>query len=740
MSLTGNNPRFELLQHLLLKPVLENVLTAIMFGDAEGNLIEVNDAACKMFGYTKTELLQFGRSGIIIMDDTVKKLLNERMETGRSAGIINFKRKNGEIFKGKVSTNIINDGQGDAFICIAVVDISEEEKLQSILNEVSEMAMIGGFVLDIITGKIAWTTVTKQIHEVPFDYEPDIESVLQFFKVGESRNRMMQCLNKIKTEHHGWDEKFLIVTAKGNERWVRSIGEPELINGELIAIKGSVQDIHKEKMLEEEVDEQRKKIEEGIRFNETRFRLIIENLSIGIVKHKPNAEIMLCNRAALKMLGLSKEKFLGSSVHDLSLNVIHRDGTDFPANELPVSLALANKKVVKNIEMGIFRQETNDRVWLLVNATPQLFDNGDLECVTVTFTDITEKIRMEAEMSSQLNRYRMLMQTSQDAIHILDTNGKLLEWNEAFTKHLGYAQNEMTNMNVLDWNPFLDRSHMLKIMGTVQNEGISFEALHQLKNGSIKNVEVKLHKFFVNDETFFYASARDITELKQKQKEIEKLNDELRELSAHQQQLIEKERAELAKKIHDEFAQKFVAINMNAEMIKRKINGDNAELHKLINNQIGMAHEVIKASRKLFNLLYPTMLEDLGLIDTLRSCCEEQMRSCDITLVLNTNIEEEKLPKEINLALFRIFQEALNNVMLFAKASRVVANINIEEGSIVMEIEDNGIGFDAAAVNTKEHHGLLVMRERAYAINGKFRVDSVPGEGTTVQVKIPLPE
>ena len=473
--------------------------------------------------------------------------------------------------------------------------------------------------------------------------------------------------------------------------------------------------------------------------SEERFRSTIENLSVGIIKYNPSKEIMICNKAALKMLGLTKDQLMGITAYDPMWKVIHEDGTDFPLTTHPVSIAITTNKAVRNEVMGVYRPKTKDSVWLRVNAIPQFFADGKLESVTVTSTDITEKKKMEAEIASQLKRYRMLMHTSQDFIIILDGNGKLVEWNNAFAKHLGYPENKIAGMYPWDWSPTITKETVAKMLADVKEKGFSFEAEHLLQDGSLRSVDVKLNKFVSDGYALYYASARDITDLKNNQNKIKILSEELRELSVYIQNLIEKERANLAKAIHDQFAQPFVAIRMNAELIRQKIKDKNDELTALINEQIEMSHHVISASKILFNSIYPPMLEDLGLIAAIEFYFETgNLKFCSFQFDLNTNIRDEVLPKEISLALFRIFQESMTNIAQYAKATKVTAAIYMEEGNIEMRIEDNGIGFVTASINTKEQHGLLVMRERAFAMNGSFSITSILFKGTTVEVVIPV--
>lgn len=134
------NPKVELLQHLLLKSIFENVVSAIIIGDDKGNVIEANEATCKIFGYTKAEFLATDRSDIIVMDAAVEKYLTERRLHGKAESVLNFKRKNNEVFKGKALSNVFTDDKGESYICFSIVDLSNEDKLQNLLNEVSRVA------------------------------------------------------------------------------------------------------------------------------------------------------------------------------------------------------------------------------------------------------------------------------------------------------------------------------------------------------------------------------------------------------------------------------------------------------------------------------------------------------------------------------------------------------------------------------------------------------------------------
>jgi PAS domain S-box-containing protein len=134
-----------------------------------------------------------------------------------------------------------------------------------------------------------------------------------------------------------------------------------------------------------------------LRRSEELFRDLLRDLQVGVLLQGPNAEILLSNPAALNLLGVTEDQLLGRSSFDPSWNVIREDGSDFPGPEHPVPQAIASKKPVHNVVMGVFRPEQRDRVWLLVNADPRLED-GEIKEVICTFSDITQHKALEREL------------------------------------------------------------------------------------------------------------------------------------------------------------------------------------------------------------------------------------------------------------------------------------------------------------------------------------------------------
>lgn len=147
-------------------------------------------------------------------------------------------------------------------------------------------------------------------------------------------------------------------------------------------------------VLEEAALEQTR-LEDSLRQSEGRFRALISGLQVGVVVQGTRAEILLCNPKALELLGLTEEEYLGRTSFDPRWNITDANGAPFAGPERPVAQVLRTRREVRDVVIGVSRPRTADRVWLLVNAVPQLDDSGNVTQVVSTFTDITELRRAE---------------------------------------------------------------------------------------------------------------------------------------------------------------------------------------------------------------------------------------------------------------------------------------------------------------------------------------------------------
>ncbi|MBI4525047.1 MAG: HAMP domain-containing protein [Deltaproteobacteria bacterium] len=196
----------------------------------------------------------------------------------------------------------------------------------------------------------------------------------------------------------------------------------------------------------------------------------------------------------------------------------------------------------------------------------------------------------------------------------------------------------------------------------------------------------------------------------------------------------EEERKRIARELHDETSQDLAALLLSIETTAESAP---EELKKKLTHMKAMADRTLDSIHRLILDLRPSVLDDLGLTSAIRWVAESRLEPLGIDLTFKVLGTERRLKPEIETTLFRIGQEAISNIARHAEANGVAIAIEFGDRHICLEVEDNGKGFDPK-VTTDGSFGLLGMKERTTLFDGAFGVDSEPGKGTRLTIKIPV--
>jgi signal transduction histidine kinase len=227
------------------------------------------------------------------------------------------------------------------------------------------------------------------------------------------------------------------------------------------------------------------------------------------------------------------------------------------------------------------------------------------------------------------------------------------------------------------------------------------------------------------------------TELEQKVIEREQMTEQLRNLSAHLQNIREQERIHIAREMHDELGQLLTGFKMDVSWLKKKYSTDDPDIREKLTEMESLINDAVSFVRKIAAELRPSILDDLGLIPALEWQSKEFHKRFGIEVEFNSKVQELHTTELIATGLFRMYQESLTNVARHSGASRVQAVLQTSIAHISLTIADNGKGFDINGIGERKTLGLLGMKERAFMIGGKLDINSKPGEGTTVSIKVP---
>ena len=347
---------------------------------------------------------------------------------------------------------------------------------------------------------------------------------------------------------------------------------------------------------------------------------------------------------------------------------------------------------------------------------------------------------LDRELKKSEIKYRTLFEQSLDPIFIADETGDIVNVNQAMIDLFGYSFDEF---NGLKLGTLFNNSDMYRDFveeaaskGAVSN----FEAKMKCKDGREIDVLITLKKFEYekNSNDGYQGIIRDVTEYKMYFEEILRSRQEMRNLSAHIESMREKERTDIAREIHDVLGQSLTALRIDLSWLKKRIPPQHDDLIEKTAVMDDLINDVIFTVRRLSSMLRPGILDDLGLSAAIEWQASEFMKRTGIRCIVDAN-EISALAEDKAVALFRIFQESLTNIIKHAEADEVKISLEPKDKYLQLKISDNGKGIDAESMKTKGSYGIIGMRERVKALNGEIDI-SGSSSGTTILVAIPVTE
>lgn len=234
-----------------------------------------------------------------------------------------------------------------------------------------------------------------------------------------------------------------------------------------------------------------------------------------------------------------------------------------------------------------------------------------------------------------------------------------------------------------------------------------------------------------------FGTLQDITERKRGEIELREARDQVRELSSHREDELDQERKRIALDVHDEVGQMLTAMKLQLDILQSRI-GNMRAVATSAERLRGLVEDTIEITRNVALSLRPAAL-DLGLVPALEWLAEDFTLRTETPCRVETTIGDVDLDEKASIELFRIAQESLTNIARHAGANEVWVSLQRIDGALCMRVRDDGCGFDAQRARALGHFGLLGMRERALRLGAQCHVQSRPGVGTTISVRLPPP-
>jgi PAS domain S-box-containing protein len=471
----------------------------------------------------------------------------------------------------------------------------------------------------------------------------------------------------------------------------------------------------------EDVTEQRL-LEKTQRENEEKFRTIFESVGTGLAYMNSKGKILDVNPSFEEISGICKDELIGKNALLLSIKIL---------NETEASALLkAISETLKGKPVSSFTFRYNNRFLSLSS-----FYNKKKDMIIAAVEDLTRQKEAEDHRYELLIRQEAILGAVPDIIMEINS-GKIFTWAnnygyEFFGKNIVGKSADFYILDKQNWSSKLEQ------LFEGRKNDFYFENVQKRNDGEQRMLAwwCKTLKNRDGEVSGVMLSARDITEIKNKENELRQSREQQEQLNLYLQRVREDERKRISRELHDELGQSLTAIKIDLGTLKLSID-DKKSLKSKLEKITALVADSITTVKRLTSDLRPHILDDLGLKPAIDWYTADFINRTGIAIVLNSS-SNINLPSEIELVIFRIFQESLTNIARHSKADTVEINLFRRKNNILLEIEDNGIGISAKDKNSRESFGLLNMNERAKEIGGTLSIEHGKEKGTRICLTLP---
>ena len=390
--------------------------------DLQGKFLSVNHAGASLLGYTKQEILVMSLFDIVPPEKhyQLKTYLADIKINGKSKGQMVTRHKDGSIKIWFFNNVLETESGGEIYVIGNAADITEKHNLETtlartkkLLEQTNTIARVGGWDMDMTNQKIHWSSIIREILDVDDDYEPNLETVLDSYKEGESRDKLRAAVNAAITEGKPYDLELQVINSKGKELWVRAIGHPEFEFEKIIRLHGALQDINEYKKTEialKQSIEQQKKLNEALTENIQmvieqdktiekirEFKFLADSIPQIIWTAQPDGYLDYYNQHWIDYTGMTVEETQGWGWEP----VLHPDDLEQCLEVWTESLTTGKPYEVeyrfKRASDGIYK-------WHLGRAVPMRNDQGEIVKWFGSCTDI-DAYKQALDLENKIGQY-----------------------------------------------------------------------------------------------------------------------------------------------------------------------------------------------------------------------------------------------------------------------------------------------------------------------------------------------
>ena len=489
-----------------------------------------------------------------------------------------------------------------------------------------------------------------------------------------------------------------------------------------------------------------------------RLAAIVESSADAIISKNLDGTIQSWNSAAQRIFGYSPQEAIGQPITIIIPPELYDEETE-------ILRRLRNGERIEHYET-MRRSKDGKRLRISLSLSPIRDLQGRVVGASKIARDVTERNRTETELREKQDLLRAAFAQTYSFLAILTTDGTIVEANRAALDGTGFSRGEVIGGKLWDiwWRSLPEEQAIAKTSVATAAKGLAVreECQYALRDGTIRFADRTLNPVqnAHGEVIMIVASGLDITEhrqlrsmleerVRERTRELEVKNQELstqtevvRELSARLLQIQDEERRRIARELHDSVGQMLAAVSMNLAQVDREAHALSPDARTALEDNAALLSQLSTEIRTISHLLHPPLLDEVGLQSALQWYIDGFSERSKINVDLQLPDDFGRLPRNLEITLFRVVQECLTNIHRHSGSSTAAIGVARSDDSVRLEIRDAGKGIPAETqANLSSGKlsgvGLRGMHERLRQMGGRLEVHS-NGDGTLIQATLPI--